>query len=128
MSSSTTSMHNTLRDALVIKAMDLLAANLVLEQRRTVVFTARADHPKPSGYASQLMHRNRLGGTHQLSVSDTLTPWSVVKCSPGRGSWMSCCRSTTLSVEVAAVKAFFADSAREDMAGGQKWLPSLRLI
>lgn len=40
-------MYDTLRDALVVKAMDFLAANLILEQHGTVGFTAGADHPEP---------------------------------------------------------------------------------
>ena len=65
MSSSTTSMHNTLRDALVVKAMKFLTADLILEQHWTVIFTARANHPKPSKYPSQLTRGNR----HMLHTS-----------------------------------------------------------
>lgn len=40
-------MHITLRDALVVKTINFLSRNLILEQHTTVVFTATADHFEP---------------------------------------------------------------------------------
>lgn len=41
-------MHNSFGNALVVKAVNFLAANLILEQHGTVVFIgASTDHPEP---------------------------------------------------------------------------------
>ena len=53
-------MHNAFRDALVVKAVNFLAANLILEQHGAVVFTgASADHPEPIHSESELANTRK---------------------------------------------------------------------
>lgn len=60
MGCGTTGMHNTLGDALVVKAMKFLATNLILKQHWAIVFTARIDHSEPGIHANQTTCRSRL--------------------------------------------------------------------
>jgi len=72
MSTSTAGMHDTLWDAFMVKAVDLLPSNLVLKKHRTVV-TAIGDL-EPDKMKDQHHLLKASTHAHQLSVSDTLTP------------------------------------------------------
>lgn len=73
MRAGTAGMHDTLRDALVVKARDLLSCNLVLEKRWAWSVAVACSEP---GMVSVTNTGERIDeeATHQLSVSETLTP------------------------------------------------------
>ena len=85
----------------MIEPVDLLAGNLVLEQRRPGVLAVGDLQPVLA--VNKIPSSNRLA-TYQLSWSATFTPWSVVRIEPAP-VWSTILRwrSAILLVSVTAV-------------------------
>ena len=104
----------------MVEAVDLLARDLILKQRGTCASTVGDPQPIPDKVI-----RQRKGGivthTHQLSVSGTGTPWSVVKVYPLgtlSGSMIFLCKSAIFFVSAREVTACLmapVTPVREDM-------------
>jgi hypothetical protein len=120
-STYTPRVDDTLRDTLVVKAVDLFPSNLVLEQRST--WSVTIGRSKPVGSLA-IVSIVDIVVAYQLSVSETLTPWSVVNTEFPVDSTVSRCRSLIFAVSVKElttdVAAAFAREPREDILDKEK--------
>ena len=85
----------------MVKAMNLLAGNLVFEEGRPCVGAVGDLEPTDS----QKTARGIRYTTHQLSVSETGTPWSVVSFVDLDTSTVFCARSDCFAFAVMLVIA-----------------------
>lgn len=85
----------------MVKAMDLLACDLVFEERWACVSAIGDLEPVYSQHTA----RGVRFATHQLSVSETGTPWSVVSFVDFVTSTVLCARSDCFAFAVMLVIA-----------------------
>lgn len=87
--------YDALGDSLVVEPMGLLPCNLVFEERWTSTASAGDFSALKKGQINDAWWQS----TYQLSVSETNTPWSVVRPLPP-GTTVSRCKSAIFAVFV----------------------------